>query len=217
MTTANMTKRFELLLVRHGVTDWNEDGRLMGRSAVELNPRGRAEAARVAEMLEGVSIDAVTASPQVRTQQTAGPIASSHGLDILTEPDFDEVWLSEAWKGKTVAELRGDPELERVIADPTYRSTAIEPIADVQKRAVAGVERLRTAESAGRVVVVSHGDPLRALIAHYLGLDLNVFRRLACDNGSLSLLRFNRRGARLELLNWLPQPGSGKPHVLASS
>ena len=212
-----MTQRFELVLVRHGVTDWNEDGRLMGRSSIELNARGWAQARRVAEALSELAIDAIYASPQPRAQQTAEPLAAAKGLDVRIEPGLDEVWMTDAWKGKTVAELRGDPELERVIEDPTYRSSAIEAIADVQDRTVAAVERLDPGSSDERVVVFSHGDPLRVLIAHYVGLPLDSFRRLACDNGSVSLLRFNRRGTRLELLNFSPQAGSGKPHVLASS
>jgi len=212
-----------LVLVRHGVTDWNEDGRLMGRVDLDINARGRVQAACVAEALADVTIDAVYSSPQPRARQTAEPVAAPRGLSVLVEPGFDEVWLSDAWKGKTVAELRGDSELERVIEDPTYRSEAIESIADVQNRCVAAAERLfETAETGTEqtLLIVSHGDPLRVLIAHYLTLELARFRRLACDNGSISWIRFNQRGPRVELLNWVPpgfQAGSGKPAALQSS
>lgn len=193
-----------LLLVRHGLTDWNENGRLMGRADIELNARGRDQAQRIAEVLESDSVNALYVSPQLRTRQTAAPLAEALGLEAVVDPDFDEVWLSSAWQGKTVAELRGDEHLERVIADPSYRCDAIEPVVEVQTRVVAGCERARTHHPKGTVVVVSHGDPLRVLIAHYLGLDLAVFRRLACDNGSLSKIVFNRPGPRLQILNWRP-------------
>ena len=198
----------KLILVRHGLTDWNENGRLMGRSDVELNARGRTQAERVARALAPRAIDAIYSSPQVRARQTAAPLAGALDLDIdkdiVVEPDFDEVWLSDAWKGKTVSELTGDEDLERIIEDPKYRCDAIEPIAEVQTRTVLACERLRERHAGGSVVVVSHGDPLRVIVAHYLGLDLAVFRRLACDNGSLSEIVFNRRGPRLEILNWSP-------------
>ncbi len=196
-----------LLLVRHGVTDWNEDGRLMGRSDVELNSRGRDQASRVADAISaktGGAVDAIYTSPQLRTRETATPLAQSSGKEAIVDPELDEVWLSNGWQGKTVAELRGDEHLERVIADPTYRCDAIEPIMDVQQRVVVACERARSAHPGGTVVVVSHGDPLRVIMAHYLGLDLSVFRRLACDNGSLSEIVFNRPGPRLLLLNWQP-------------
>lgn len=193
-----------LILVRHGLTDWNENGRLMGRSDVELNARGRGQAERAAGELGSRAIEAVYSSPQVRTRQTAAPIAAAAGKDVVVEPDFDEVWLSEAWKGKTVDELRGERELQRIIDDPTHRAEAIEPIADVQARAVAGIERLRARHDGRTVVVVSHGDPLRVIVAHYLGLELAHFRRLACDNGSITEIAFSRRGPRVVLLNHAP-------------
>lgn len=194
----------KLILVRHGLTDWNESGRLMGRCDVEINARGQIQAERVAQALAPHAIDAIYSSPQVRARQTAAPIAGAAQRDVVVEPAFDEVWLSDAWKGKTVSELRGDEDLERTIEDPTYFSDAIEPIAEVQARTVAACERLRERRPGGTVVVVSHGDPLRAIVAHYLGLDLSAFRRLACDNGSVSEIVFNRRGPRLEILNWSP-------------
>ena len=207
----------KLILVRHGLTDWNENGRLMGRSDVELNARGQTQAERVAEALAPRAprtIDAIYSSPQLRARQTAAPLAAAINIDIdidieiagdiVVEPDFDEVWLSDAWKGKTVSELRGDEDLERIIENPTHRCDAIEPIAEVQARTVRGCERLRERHAEGTVVIVSHGDPLRVIVAHYLGLDLAVFRGLACDNGSVSEIVFNRRGPRLEILNWTP-------------
>ena len=200
----------KLILVRHGLTDWNENGRLMGRSDVELNARGQTQAERVAQALAPRPIDAIYSSPQVRARQTAALLAGAIDIDIVedivVEPDFDEVWLSDAWKGKTVSELRGGEDLERIIEDPTYRSDAIEPIAEVQARTVLACERLRERHAGGTVVVVSHGDPLRVIVTHYLGLELSVFRRLACDNGSVSEIVFNRRGPRLEILNWTPLP-----------
>lgn len=195
---------FELLLVRHGLTDWNEDGRLLGRIDVELNERGRRQAERVARALESFALDAVVSSPQPRTLQTAEPIASSHELEVRVVPELDEVWLSASWQGKTVAELRGDVELERLIDDPTHRTDVIEPIEDVRARSVKGVEELRERYPDGRVVVVSHGDPLRTIVLHYLGVDLGALRRISIDNGSVSIVRFGGLGPRLALLNWTP-------------
>jgi broad specificity phosphatase PhoE len=196
------SRRFELVLVRHGLTDWNEDGRLLGRIDVGLNERGRAQAAAAAEALEPWSIAAVYSSPQRRTLETAEPIAARGGLSAIVEEGLDEVWLSEAWQGKTVAELRGDVDLERTLLDPMHRGGSIEPIAEVEKRAVASVHRIREAHSGETVVIVSHGDPLRTILTHYLGIPLEGFRRLAVDNGSISILRFGRRGVRLAHLNW---------------
>jgi broad specificity phosphatase PhoE len=199
-----MEDRFQLLLVRHGLTDWNVDRKLLGRVDVGLNERGRAQARAAAEALRSFPVRAVLSSPQVRARETADPIAGVLGLAIEIEAGLDEVWLSEAWQGKTVDELRDDAEMERFLSDPLSRSPRIEPIEEVQGRAVAAVERLRRDRAGETVVVVSHGDPLRAIVAHYVGLPLVDFRRLLMENGSVSLVRFNPRGPQLATLNWRP-------------
>ena len=194
----------QLLLIRHGLTDWNEERRLIGRHAIPLNLRGRKQAQRIAAELAAHELAAVYTSPQRRTMETAEPIAATHGLEPEVKPAFDEVWLSPSWQGKTFRELKGNVEFDRVAADPMYRSELIEPIAAVQERTIAAVERLRTRHLGELVAIVSHGDPLRAIMAHYLGLQLASFRRLACGNGSLTIFDFNRQGPRLERLNWRP-------------
>jgi broad specificity phosphatase PhoE len=196
--------RSQLVLVRHGLTDWNVGGKLLGRIDIGLNENGRAQAQAAAEALRSFAVGAILSSPQVRARETAAPIASAHGLGVEIEPAFDEVWLCEAWQGKTVDELRDDAEMERFLSDPSRRSPRIEPIEDVQSRVVGAVERLRRERPGQTVVVVSHGDPLRALVAYYLGLSLVDFRRLLIENGSVSLVRFNPRGSQLTTLNWRP-------------
>ena len=81
-------KRLNLILVRHGLTDWNEDGRLLGRIPIELNPRGQAQVAAVAQVLRDLPVEAVYSSPQKRTHQTAEAIAQVHALDVITEPEI---------------------------------------------------------------------------------------------------------------------------------
>jgi probable phosphoglycerate mutase len=197
--------RFQLILVRHGLTDWNVDRRLLGRIDVGLNSEGRAQALAAAEALREFPVSAILSSPQVRTRETAAPIASAHGLEIELEPGLDEVWLSEAWQGKTVDELRDDPEMQGFLSDPSRRSSRIEPAEDVRRRAVDAVERERRERPGETVVVVSHGDPLRALVSHYLALPLSDLRRLLIENGSVSLIRFGSRGPQLITLNWRPR------------
>jgi broad specificity phosphatase PhoE len=197
--------RFRLVLVRHGLTDWNVERRLLGRIEVGLNAEGRAQALAAADALRDLDVGAVLSSPQLRARETAAPIASAHRLSIAIDPGLDEVWLSEAWQGKTVDELRDDPEMCSFLSDPTRRSSRIEPAADVQRRAVEAVERAREERPGGTVVVVSHGDPLRALVSHYLALPLAGLRRLLIENGSVSVFRFGSQGPQLTALNWKPR------------
>ena len=194
----------DLILVRHGLTDWNEQGRLMGRSDIELNARGQAQAEAVAEALRGVPVRAVVSSPQRRTQQTAEVIARPHQLSVRIEAALAEVWLGR-WLGMTWEDLREDPDVARYLADPTCVSDAFEPAVAIHERVVDFVEGLRS-DTDGTTVVVSHGDPLRILLAHYLSMPLASYRRLEVAPGSVSVLRFSAVfGVRVVLLNWRPQ------------
>ena len=197
----------DLFLVRHGVTDWNEVGRVLGRIDIELNARGRAEAEALAEVLREVPLRAIISSPQRRAQQTAEAIARRHGLAVQSAPGLAEVWVTE-WQGKTWNELQGDPHLQRYIEDAAYTCDVIESADVVQERTVAVAERLRAEVGRGSGLLVSHGDPIRLLLAHYLSMDFAAYRRLVIDNGSVSVLRFGLYpGTRLLALNWKP-PGA---------
>jgi broad specificity phosphatase PhoE len=104
-------------------------------------------------------------------------------------------------------DLQGDLDLQQYLRDPTYRCAAIEPAGAVQERVVAAAERLR-AEGDGPVLLISHGDPIKLLLAHYLSMELAAYRRIAVNTGSLSVLRFDPRfGSRLVVVNWKP-PGA---------
>jgi broad specificity phosphatase PhoE len=194
----------DLFLVRHGVTEWNEVGRVLGRMEIELNARGQAEAEALAEALREVPLRAIIASPQRRAQQTAEAIARRHGLKVRSEPGLAEVWVTE-WQGKTWNELQGDQDLRRYIEDATYTCDVIESANVVQERAVAAAEGLRAQVGQGAAVLVSHGDPIRLLLAHYLSMDRPAYRSLVIDTGSVSVLRFGLYpGTRLLALNWKP-------------
>jgi broad specificity phosphatase PhoE len=196
-----------LVLARHGQTDWNEAGRLMGRSdAIGINDRGRAQAGALARLLAGRVPDLVLASPRRRTRETAEVIAAPHGLPVVLDDALDEVWLGERWQGRTFAEIAGDPDVTRWLADPMHRSDAIEAAADVQGRVVRVLERVRSLPAGSLVVAVSHGDPLRLLIAHVLGMAVGEYRRLDVPPGSASVLRVEAVGARVMALAWRPDP-----------
>jgi broad specificity phosphatase PhoE len=205
----------DLILVRHGVTDWNEQGRLMGRSDVELNGRGQAQAQAVADALHAVAVRSIVASPQRRAQQTAEAIARPHQLTVQTEAALAEVWLGR-WQGLTWNDVRGDPDVARYLADPTHVNDAVESGAAVHARVVGFVEALRSGAD-GTLVLVSHGDPLRILLAHYLSMPLPSYRRLEVAPGSVSLVRFGLDGGvHVVLLNWRPQRGDNQLHPLAT-
>lgn len=193
-----------LILVRHGLTEWNEQGRLLGRTQIELSAAGRAQAAAVAHALRHERADAMLCSPLRRAQETAAPIAAQLGLACETEAALDEV-CAYRWVGETWDTLRNEADIQRYFADPLYVSDAFEPVAAVRDRVAALADRLRQTHAAKTVILVSHGDPLRVLVTHCIGLPLVQFRSLAIGNGSITRVRLFDGGAQLTLLNWQPR------------
>ena len=183
-----------LVLVRHGATDWNEQGRLLGRAEIGLNVRGRAQAAALASSLVGRRFDAVLSSPQRRARETAASIATAHGVEVVSTPELAE-----------------HPDAVRYAADGTHECAAIEDAASVQRRIVALLERLRGGGSGSHLCLVSHGDPLRLLLTHCLGAELGAFRRLRISLGSISRVRLETEGASVLGVNWRPptEPSPG--------
>jgi phosphoserine phosphatase len=193
----------DLILVRHGVTDWNEQGRLMGRLPIRLNARGRAQVAAAAQALADQRVDAVFASPQTRAQETADVIARQFGIEAQTDAALAEVWLGR-WQGHRFDELQGDPDVARFLADPLHVCDAIEPATAVQARIVGFLEQLRANTAVRTAIAVSHGDPLRVLVAHVLGMALGGYRRLLIDPASVTRTRITESGGRILTLNWTP-------------
>jgi broad specificity phosphatase PhoE len=202
---------FDLILVRHGVTDWNEQHRLMGRLPVALNERGRAQAEGVARALAALPVRDVFTSPQERAQQTATPIAAHHGLVPRSDPALAEVWLGH-WQDKTFADLRDDPDVRRYVADPMHVCEAFEPATAVHARMAGFVEHLRAHhDTGGAVVLVSHGDPLRMLVAYLLGMDIGSYRRFSIDPSSVTIARLDEQLSRFLTVNWLPNGPAALP------
>lgn len=193
----------QVILVRHGTTDWNLQGRLLGRSEVGLNDRGRAEARSLAPVLRALDPGEVRSSPQRRAVETAELIAGACGLAPQLDERLAEIWL-RGWQGKTFEELRDDPDVHAYLRDPLHTCDEIEPLAAVQERIGAVIEELRSPPRLRPIVLVSHGDPLRLFVAAVLGLSVERFRNFAIDNGSATLVRIGRRRCRLQLLNWRP-------------
>jgi broad specificity phosphatase PhoE len=194
-----------LLLIRHGVTEWNQAGRLMGRMAIGLAPQGRAQIERLAAGLKETRIDAIFSSPQQRTQETAAIVAAPHSLAVQTEEALDEVWLGPRWQGKTFADIRDDADFITLRANPLYTCEGIEPIEHVQRRVIETLTRLREHRPSGTIALVSHGDPLRALLAHLLSMHLSEYRRLSINTGSVTVIELHDDLPRVLVMSWRPE------------
>lgn len=196
----------DLLLVRHGQTDWNPLQKVMGRSSLPLNAMGVEQAKNLHSWLKEIEIDAVYASPMRRTMQTAEIIIEGRGgLKIVEEPGVQEIDYGD-WVGITFAEV--EKKYNKEYNDYRFRPSKMqipggEVVIDVQKRAVAAIEKIHKNNEGKRVLVVSHADVCKAILIHYLGIPLDLLQKVGCDNGSLSVYRFGTAwGDRLVALNY---------------
>jgi len=190
-----------LLLVRHAATTMV--GRVLaGRMPwVPLSPHGRQQAERLAEYLTPFAAIAVYASPLERAQGTADPIARRFGLPIQTDDGLHEIDYGD-WTGQNLDDLA---RLERWRHFNTFRSgTRIpngESMLEAQSRIVAALDRLAGKHAGKAVVVVSHADMIRAALAHWLGMPLDLMLRLEVDPASVSVVDVEPWGPRVRRLN----------------
>jgi probable phosphomutase (TIGR03848 family) len=190
-----------LLLIRHGQNDW-VGGRLAGWTpGVHLNDKGQTEAAYLAEQLAKVPLAAIYSSPLERTVETAQPIADAHGLPVQIREGLGEAQYGE-WTGKSLKKLRKHKLWPVVQVYPSgARFPGGESMREIQARIVAELDGIRDAHPGQTIATVSHSDPIKMAVAHYLGLPLDLFQRLVVEPASVTAFSFTRFGPRLIFLN----------------
>jgi probable phosphoglycerate mutase len=179
-----------LLLVRHAVNDFVKTGKLAGWTPhVHLNDEGKQQAEALGQRLAGLPIKRLYSSPLERTMETAEAIQKHHPhLIIQANERIGEVRYGE-WEGKSIASLRGWKMWHVVQHTPSRAEfPGGETMRGVQLRMVDEIERLVTAHPRELVVVVSHSDPIKMVVAHYLGMHLDNFQRIMIAPASISTL-----------------------------
>jgi len=189
-----MTRR--LLLVRHGVSTWNREGRFQGHLDPPLDASGVTEARRLATRLVREELPAlrIVSSPLRRATATAEALvtalaAAGGAPDLSTDARLMEIGQGD-WEGLTHNELEAaDPDRYAAWrADGgSSQPPGAEPLVDAQRRVAAAVDEL-TDEPAAAICLVSHGGILRLAARHLLGLDLARAWSMDVDNASLSQL-----------------------------
>lgn len=190
-----------LLLIRHAVNDWVGE-RLAGWTpGVHLNNEGRAQAAALAQRLETVPLAAVYSSPLERTLETAHPLAQAHGLTVQVREGLGEAQYGD-WTGRALKELKDEALWPVIQVYPGgVRFPGGESMRETQARIVAELDAIRDAHPGQTVAVVSHSDPIKMAVAHYTGLALDLFQRIAISPASVTAFAFAQYGPRLICLN----------------
>jgi broad specificity phosphatase PhoE len=188
------------LFVRHAAHDLLSLGVIAGRqSGVHLNALGMKQAEQIADRLSVLPIEAIYCSPLERACETAAPLASRLGLPLQIAEEFNEIDFGD-WTNCAFVELNGVPEWQRW---NQFRSAACTPNGDsmlaVQARTLAKMFELRTCHEF--VAVFTHGDVIRAVLAHFLGVHLDLFQRIEIDCCSASLVELDEQSIRVRLVN----------------
>ncbi|MBB5692570.1 histidine phosphatase family protein [Muricoccus pecuniae] len=174
------------LLIRHAAHD-RVGSTLCGRMpGVTLGEEGRRQSAALAARLEREGIAALHTSPMERARETAAPVAARLGIEARVNEGVMEIDFG-AWTGRSFASLDGDPDWARWNEErATARTPGGESMAEAQSRALAELERLRARHAGETVAVVTHGDVIKAVLAHHLGLRLNGIHRFEIAPASIS-------------------------------
>lgn len=213
------------ILLRHGQSTGNADGILAGWTpGIALTERGREDARALGAHLADVPLAAVVSSPIQRCLDTAAALVDGRAIEVEVDDDVGECHYG-AWTGRRLADLTADP-LWRVVQDhpsrarfPDSSEYAAESLAEMADRVVRAVRRHDArveAEHGPDAVwaVISHGDPIKAVVADAAGTHLDHFQRIHTGPASVTVVRYS---AARPLLLASNASGHGIARLVASA
>lgn len=181
----------DLILVRHGETDWNRNLVFRGRIDIPLNETGLAQAAATAEVLKNHAISSVYSSPLLRAMKTAEIIAKPHSLQVFADEDLIDInygllqGLSE-----DEAKLRYPKLIEEWNSHPEkVKFPGGESLIDVWNRTRDFLNRLMSLGEQETVLIVSHRIPIKLITLALLGMDLEKMNMIKHDTCAISTFR----------------------------
>lgn len=190
----------DVVIVRHGETDYNLTNTIQGQTDIPLNENGIKQAQLVAERLKGEHFTAVYSSDLSRAMVTAKTIAP--GLEIIPDRRLRE-WLLGDWQGKTVAEIEkmSPGGFRAAINDPDSKVPNGESSNDILMRINTFITDLVKTHTEGKILLVSHGGAIRKMFHVFMGLH-NSFKELPqVDNTAVCRLVYNTDHWRLVCWN----------------
>lgn len=190
---------FEIVIVRHGETDYNLTNTIQGQTDIPLNENGIKQAQLVAERLKGENFTKAYSSDLSRAMVTAETIVP--GLEIVPDRRLRE-WLLGDWQGKTVAEIEkmSPGGFRATINDPDSKVPNGESSNDILMRVNGFVKDLTQNHTEGKILIVSHGGAIRKMFHVFMGLH-NTFAELPqVDN--TSICRFVYRTDHWRMICW---------------
>jgi probable phosphomutase (TIGR03848 family) len=192
-----------LLLIRHADNDWVRSGRLAGWTPdIHLNETGQRQAEALGERLAAAKLRAVYSSPLERAVETAQAVLKRHpDLELRIEEGLGEVHFG-AWTGKRLRKLARTRLWQVVQGYPSgMRFPKGESFHEMQARVVGTLERIAGEHPQGTVAIFSHSDVIKAVVAHYAGMHLDLFQRIVISPASISIIDLHRMRPFIVRLN----------------
>jgi alpha-ribazole phosphatase len=180
-----------LILIRHGQTDWNVEGRWQGQADVPLNEHGREQATRMASALAGVRIAAIYSSDLKRARETAEVLAQFMGVKLKIDPRLREIHQGE-WQGLLISDIQTKyaKEFQKRRENPlSVAPPGGETALQVTKRVSGAIEEISRKHPDETVAVVSHGFVIAAILMHYRKIPVEKIWDLIPENGTWQELR----------------------------
>lgn len=166
-----------------------------------LTALGRQQAEALAAVLSRLGLVRLLSSPLQRAIETATPLAKLTGLTVETDDAFNEMEFGQ-WTNCRCSELASLPAWRDFnTRRSVVRTPGGESMADVQSRFVAGIDALRAKQTAGDVVIISHEDPIKAALLHFLNTSLDDWQRLTISPASISTVAIGEGATRVLRVN----------------
>ena len=187
-------KYLDIYLLRHGHSTANGKGILAGRdNSVRLSPQGLLQAGAAAEALAGVKFKAHISSPIARCVETLKP----YHAKVIKDARFQEMHYGE-WSGKKLALLAKKSLWKTIQSHPSQvRFPAGESFLEMNARTTDAIAQL-AAKYSGAILICSHGDVIKAIIAQAMGVHLDAFQKIVIDPASISVIRVS--GSSIQLV-----------------
>jgi broad specificity phosphatase PhoE len=183
-----------LILIRHGETDWNIEGRWQGQIDVALNARGQKQVEEMAQQLVGCveadGLSAIYSSDLARARQTARALARMTGLPLYLDERLREIHQGE-WQGLLVSEIQGRyaEEFKKRKTNPlSVAPPGGETARQVQERVIQATEEILSQHHGETVAVVSHGFAIAVILTHYRGYPFEKVWDLIPGNGKWEII-----------------------------
>ncbi len=192
-----------LLLVRHGITEFNSTLKFQGHSDIELSTAGYRQVEHLRDHLANEKIDAVYSSDLRRALVTAETISSGRKVDIVACPELREIDYGNC-EGLTFQEIGSRyPDVAEKCVNFTLELGFPdgESFEEFIERTSKFLDRLTEHTSSETILIVSHNGPLKVLVYRLLGIGMEHWWQIRIDIASLSIVETSPRGAIVNLLN----------------